>query len=58
MSKPGSRPKKELENRYTELLKLARTVDEILRLERELATVRGEIESMQGRLNYLAIGFH
>ena len=45
--------KKELENRYTELLKLARNVDEILRLERELASVRGEIESMQGRLNYL-----
>jgi uncharacterized coiled-coil protein SlyX len=46
--------KKELENRYTELLKLARNVDEILRLERELANVRGEIESMQGRLNYLS----
>lgn len=45
--------KKELENRYTELLKLARNVDEILRLERELANVRGEIESMQGRLNFL-----
>lgn len=45
--------KKELENRYTELLKLARNVDEILQLERELANVRGEIESMQGRLNYL-----
>ena len=46
--------KKELEVRYTELLKLARNVDEILGLERELATVRGEIESMQGRLNYLS----
>jgi hypothetical protein len=46
--------KKELEIRYTELLKDARTVDEILGLERELANVRGEIESMQGRLNYLS----
>lgn len=46
--------KKELEIRYTELLKVARTVDEILGLERELANVRGEIESMQGRLNYLS----
>ena len=46
--------KKELENRYTELLKLAKNVDEILQLERELANVRGEIESMQGRLNYLS----
>lgn len=45
--------KKALENRYTELLNLARNVDEILQLERELANVRGEIESMQGRLNYL-----
>ncbi len=45
--------KKELENRYTELLNLARNVEEILQLERELANVRGEIESMQGRLNFL-----
>ncbi len=45
--------KKELENRYTELLKQARTLEETLGLERELANVRGEIESMQGRLNYL-----
>jgi hypothetical protein len=44
--------KKELEIRYTELLKQARTVEEMLGLERELANVRGEIESMQGRLNY------
>jgi uncharacterized coiled-coil protein SlyX len=46
--------KKELENRYTELLKQAKNVQEILGLERELANVRGEIESMQGRLNYLS----
>lgn len=46
--------KKELEIRYTELLKQARNVEEILALERELANVRGEIESMQGRLNFLS----
>lgn len=46
--------KKELEIRYTELLKQAKNVQEILGLERELANVRGEIESMQGRLNYLS----
>lgn len=46
--------KKELEIRYTELLKQAKNVQEILELERELANVRGEIESMQGRLNYLS----
>ncbi|MBN7809645.1 DUF4349 domain-containing protein [Algoriphagus sp. H41] len=45
--------KKELETRYMELLKQARNVEEILGLERELANVRGEVESMQGRLNYL-----
>jgi hypothetical protein len=46
--------KKELEIRYTELLKQARNVEELLGLERELANVRGEIESMQGRLNFLS----
>lgn len=46
--------KKELEIRYTELLKQTKNVQEILGLERELANVRGEIESMQGRLNYLS----
>jgi hypothetical protein len=45
--------KKELESRYTELLQQARNLEEILGLERELATVRGDIESLQGRINYL-----
>ncbi|MBK9292315.1 MAG: DUF4349 domain-containing protein [Bacteroidetes bacterium] len=45
--------KKELETRYRELLKQARTVEEMLSIERELANVRAEIESMTGRLRYL-----
>lgn len=45
--------KKELELRYLELLKQATKVDEVLNIERELGTLRAEIESMEGRLNYL-----
>ncbi|CAL2101739.1 conserved protein of unknown function [Tenacibaculum sp. 190130A14a] len=45
--------KKSLEIRYNELLKKAKTVKEILEIERELANVRSEIESMEGRLQYL-----
>lgn len=45
--------KRELEQRYRELLKQARTVEEILSIERELASVRAEIESMTARLNFL-----
>lgn len=46
--------KKELETRYHSLLQQAKNVDEILRIERELSNIRGEIESFQGRLNYLS----
>jgi hypothetical protein len=45
--------KKELELRYHEILKQARTVDEILSIERELGTLRTDIESVEGRLRYL-----
>lgn len=45
--------KRELENRYIELLKQAKNVKEMLEIERELATIREEIEARQGRLNYL-----
>jgi hypothetical protein len=45
--------KKELEVRYISLLQQAKNVDEILQIERELSNIRGEIESMQGRLNFL-----
>lgn len=45
--------KKELEKRYLELLSQARNVKEMLEIERELSTIREEIEAKQGRLNYL-----
>jgi hypothetical protein len=45
--------KKDLEARYLELLKLAKRVEEMLSIESQLSNVRAEIESMQGRLNFL-----
>lgn len=45
--------KKDLEARYRELLKQAKNVSEILEIEKQLGEVRGEIESMEGRLRYL-----
>jgi hypothetical protein len=45
--------KKELELRYQEILKQAKNVKEILEIERELNTLRSDIESMEGRLKYL-----
>ncbi|WP_026210055.1 DUF4349 domain-containing protein [Flexithrix dorotheae] len=46
--------KKELENRYLDLLKEAKKVTEILEIERELGKIREEIESVEGRLKYLS----
>lgn len=45
--------KKELENRYLEILQKANTVADMLEVERQLGEVRTEIESMEGRLKYL-----
>ncbi len=45
--------KKELESRYKEILKKATRVDEILNIEREMGNLRAEIESLEGRMNYL-----
>lgn len=45
--------KKEIEERYKELLKRANSIDDILRIERELGTLRADIESFEGRLKYL-----
>lgn len=45
--------KQTLEKRYLELLSKAKSVKEILEIERELSKVREEIESKQGRLKYL-----
>lgn len=45
--------KQTLENRYLELLAKANKVSEILEIEKELATIREEIEAKEGQLNYL-----
>lgn len=45
--------KKELENRYKELLKQANKIEEILNIEKEIGNLRTEIESIEGRLKYL-----
>lgn len=46
--------KKDLETRYREILKRAKTVEEIITIERQIAEVRSDIESMEGRLKYLS----
>jgi hypothetical protein len=46
--------KKELETRYREILRQAQSVTDILSVESQLNNVRGEIESMEGRLKYLS----
>jgi len=45
--------KKELENRYRELLAKASKVEEILSIEKEIGQLRADIESIEGRLRYL-----
>ena len=45
--------KKELENRYLELLKKANSVSDIVEIEKQIGQLRSEIESIEGRLNYL-----
>lgn len=45
--------KKELEERYKELLKQATKVDEILNIEKEIGQLRSEIESVEGQMKYL-----
>ncbi|WP_276366720.1 DUF4349 domain-containing protein [Chryseolinea sp. H1M3-3] len=45
--------KKDLELRYRDLLKFAKTVEEMLSIESQMEDVRSNIESMEGRLNYL-----
>lgn len=46
--------KKELEARYLELLKQAGKINEIMEIERELAQIRGDVESIEGRYKYLS----
>ncbi len=38
---------------YLEILKQARTVDDTLKVQQQLGMIRGQIESLQGRLKYL-----
>lgn len=45
--------KKDLELRYKELLKETDSVDEILRIEKEIQGLREEIESIEGQLRHL-----
>lgn len=45
--------KKELEDRYKELLKQTTKVEEILTIEKEMGQLRTDIEAVEGRLRYL-----
>lgn len=45
--------KKELETRYTELLKQAKNVMEMVEIENQIGQLRADIESTEGRLAYL-----
>ena len=44
---------KRQETRLFEILNITETVDEVLSVEKEIERVRGEIDSLTGRLNYL-----
>jgi hypothetical protein len=46
--------KKKLEKRYLEILKKAKTVKEIIEVEREIGKLREDIESAEGKLKYLS----
>ena len=45
--------KKELQNKYIELLKRATKVEELLNIEKEIGILQTEIESVEGRMKYL-----
>ncbi len=45
--------KKAVEQRYVELLKQARNVEEIIKVEEQLRVLREEIEAKEGRVKYL-----
>lgn len=45
--------KKETEDRYRQLLSKAKTVKDIVEIEKQMAEIREEIESVEGRLKYL-----
>ena len=45
--------KQDIESRYRELLTRAESVEDVLKVERELGSIRTDIESVEGRLKYL-----
>ncbi len=47
------RTKKELKERYQELLKKANTVTDMVAIEKEIGQLQTEIESVEGRMKYL-----
>jgi len=47
------RTRREVEARYVEILRQARTIPDVLAVEKELRVLREEIESAEGRLKYL-----
>jgi hypothetical protein len=44
---------KRQEERYLDILDMATTVEDVLKIETQLERIRGDIESLQGSLNYL-----
>ena len=48
-----TKTKKELQNRYVALLERAETVEDILRIAKEIGSLQTEIESVEGRMKYL-----
>ena len=48
-----TKTKKELQNRYVALLERAETVEDILRIKKEIGNLQTEIESVEGRMRYL-----
>lgn len=46
--------KKKVEQRYLEILSKAKTIEEILKVERELGSIREGIERAEGRIRYLS----
>ncbi len=46
--------KKQLEEKYQELLKKAANMEDILKIEKEISSIREDIESTEGRLRYLS----
>jgi len=44
---------KATEARYLDLLQQARTVEDVLKVEQQLSNIRGQIEQLQGRLQFL-----